>query len=287
VNNVIWGIMSALSLGTADFAARFSSRSIGHTRALLGMLTVSGLLVTIYSLGADASILRFGSVTWLIVLYGVLFTAAMLALYAALAIGPIKIAAPLVASHPVIVVLWALANGAQLTLLQAIGLAVTIIGVIIIGYPGRDSDAAERRGIAEHQRVIGVAALASLLYAVMLIAGQAAARDSGALATLCLGRLVALAVLVPFAAIRPGRLRLPFQWWPVLIAQGVLDSGGVLFLLFGSFGPNREITVVISAAFGAVTVLLAWVFLKERLSALQWMAAAMIFAGTACLATAG
>ena len=288
MGQVSWGILSALSLGTADFAARFSSRSIGHARALLGMLLVSSLLTTGYLLQKDPSQISLSSITWLIGLHGVFFTCAMLALYAALAIGPIRIAAPLVASHPALVVFWSLANGSTLNGLQAVGLAATILGVIAIGFWGSDTNDSEKRpaGSAKNGTVIGVAALASVLYALMLISGQAAARSSGVVTTLCLGRLIALAALLPFAASQPGRLTLPRRWWPVLIAQGILDAAGVLFLLSGSLGPNREITAAISATFGAVTVLLAWLFLKEKLSVPQWAATAMIFAGAACLAFA-
>ena len=288
MNQVYWGVLSALSLGTADFAARFSAKAIGHTRALLGMLLVSCLLVSIYTLLIDKSVFRLDSLTWLICLHGVFLTGTMLALYAALAIGPIKIAVPIVAAHPALVVLWALAGGSQISLLQAVGLAATICGVVVIGFPSDESEGRETEavGIVAHKTVISLAALASVLYALMLITGQSAARTSGVLATLCLGRLVALAVLVPFAASRPDQLRLPYRWWPVLVLQGLLDSAGVLFLLNGSFGPNREITVVIAATFGAVTVLLAWLVLKERLSPFQWLAAGMVFAGAACLAAA-
>lgn len=288
VGQVSWGVLSALSLGTADFAARFSSRSIGHTRALFGMLLVSCLFTTFYLLQKNPSSISPASVTWLIGLHGVFFTAAMLALYAALAIGPIRIAAPLVASHPALVVFWALANGSSLGALQAIGLALTIAGVVAIGFWGSDTSVRteELAGPSKHGKVIGIAALASILYALMLITGQEAARTSGVLTTLCLGRLIAFAVLLPFAASRPDGLILPRRWWPVLGAQGVLDAAGVLFLLSGSLGTNQEITAAISATFGAVTVLLAWLFLKEKLSLLQWAATTMIFTGAACLAFA-
>ena len=47
----IFGGMSALCLGTADFMSRFSSRAIDHYNALLGMLIVGSLLMTILVIG--------------------------------------------------------------------------------------------------------------------------------------------------------------------------------------------------------------------------------------------
>ncbi len=286
MNQVLWGVLSAISLGSADFAARFTSQSIGYKGSLFGMLLVSCIILTAYMLQFETLPYPNASSIWLIVGHGVFFTAAMLALYAALAIGPIKLVAPLVASHPALVVVWAILNGASYSTFQGIGFAMSIVGVIAISYSTLgEGSIGEEPQATNHHKAIAISAVASLLYAAMLIFGQKSAAVNGVYSTLWFGRLIALGVLITFCSFNLRALSLPFRWWPVLIVQGVLDSAGILFLLFGSFGENREITVVISAAFGAVTVILAWLFLKERLTTIQWLAAILIFAGACVLST--
>lgn len=47
MNPALWGGLRALSLGTADVAARFSSRALGHASALFGMLAVGAVVLTL------------------------------------------------------------------------------------------------------------------------------------------------------------------------------------------------------------------------------------------------
>ena len=43
----LWGAVTALSWGTADFIARYTSRAMGTAVALTGVLIVSGLGLTL------------------------------------------------------------------------------------------------------------------------------------------------------------------------------------------------------------------------------------------------
>ena len=52
----------------------------------------------------------------------------------------------------------------------------------------------------------------------------------------------------------------------------------------GSKGADPEVAVAAASAFGAVTVLLAWVVLKERIGPLQWLALLLVFGGVGVLA---
>jgi drug/metabolite transporter (DMT)-like permease len=77
------------------------------------------------------------------------------------------------------------------------------------------------------------------------------------------------------------------RWWPFLGAQGLLDAGGYLALFAGSTGEGQAIAAVAGSGFGAVTVLLACLVLKERMSLLQWLGIALVFGGVAVLAGQG
>ena len=73
------------------------------------------------------------------------------------------------------------------------------------------------------------------------------------------------------------------RWWPLLALQGLLDGAGYLALLVGSEGPGSAVAVVVASAFGAVTVVLARLFLREAMTWPQWVGIALVVGGVAVL----
>jgi drug/metabolite transporter (DMT)-like permease len=74
---------------------------------------------------------------------------------------------------------------------------------------------------------------------------------------------------------------------PVLTAQGALDTAGYLFLLLGSAGTHPEIAAVAGSTFGAVTTLLAWLVLRERINLVQGFGIALVFVCVGVLTAQG
>ncbi len=286
MNPAIWGGLSALGLGCADFAARFSSRAIGHGSALLGMLTVGALVLSTWVwLTAPPLVWALGS-AWLVALNGAATAVMTLLLYKALARGPVTIVAPIVAGHPVLVVAFWIALGTRPSAVQWAAMAATVAGVIVVARAARRF---EEPGTwtRQHLRTTILISLASALaYGVLVVAGQLAAPVYGELQTVWLGRWVGILTVLAVFAAKGEAPNLPLRWWPFLVAQGMLDAGGYLFLFAGSRGEGAEIAAVTASAFGAVTVVLARVVLREAMSAPQWAGIALVFAGVAIL-TAG
>lgn len=281
MNQIFFGGLSAVSLGTADFLAGLTGRAVGHANALLAVYIVSCVGMSVYMLVSGHPMEIDLPAQWLIVLFGLMNTVAMLLLYKALALGPLSVAAPIVAAHPAAVVMFAFALGSRPSAGQWIGMAMAMAGAIIVARASSEEGTEKER--RSHGKTILVATAACFAYAVLIISGQHSVPLHGEPQTLWLGRIVALVFLLLFFLISRKAPGLPMKWLPVLCVQGMLDFGGVLFLLFGSNGEFSEITAVISSLFGGVTVLLAWIFLKEKISSIQWAGVAIILSGVGCL----
>lgn len=283
MNPALWGSLCALSLGSADFIARFSSRAIGHGSALLGMLATGCVVLSVAVWIVEPTIDWQDDRLWLVGLSGVATTAMTLLLYWGLARGPVSIVAPIVASHPALVVAFAVLLGHRPTAWQWLAMAAVLVGVAIVAASARDF---ERAGLVSRQAIAGTIAIAccsSVAYAVLVAAGQAAVPTYGELPTLWMSRLVSLAALLLVFAAGRRRPKLPLRWWPVLIAQGLLDAGGYLFLFAGSHGPDAAIAAVTGSTFAVVTTLLARLVLREPIGWLQWGGILLVVGGAAAL----
>lgn len=279
----LWGGLSALSLGTADFAARHSSRAIGPANGLLGVLVVGTVVLTAWALLSGAPLIWDSSGYWLLALNGVAVTVMTLLLYLGLARGPVSIVAPIVASHPVLVVLIWVLLGAAPSPIQWLAMALTVVGVVVVARSAGHYRESGLMTASYLKTSMLIAFAAALVYTAALLAGQLAVPIYGQFQTLWLGRLVSLAALLLYFLVRRERPGLPWRWWPFLAAQGLLDAGGYLFLLLGSGGPGAEIAAVTASGFGAVTVVLARVLLREAMSGVQWLGIGLIFTGVAAL----
>ena len=65
--------------------------------------------------------------------------------------------------------------------------------------------------------------------------------------------------------------------------QGILDIGGHLLLFAGSQGGQPHIVAVVASSFGAITTLLGYFVLREKVSLPQWSGIALVFVGVAVL----
>ena len=290
MGGVLWGCLSALCLGSADFMARFGTRALGARSVYLVVLAIGASALTLVVLASGTPIIWSPPGLALSAVHGVSVVVMSVLLYTALARGPISMVAPVVAAHPVLVLAFAFVTGARPALEQWLAMAAIISGVVWVARRARPESAADGGvdgGRAARRTTLAIAAGASLAHAVIIISGQAAVPYLGELQTTWIGRLVGLAALLALFAVRRERPRCRTSWIPFLVVLGLLDTGGYLALFAGSTGTHPEATAVAASTFGVVTVVLARIVLRESITRTQWGAIALVFGGVAALAAAG
>jgi len=67
-------------------------------------------------------------------------------------------------------------------------------------------------------------------------------------------------------------------WW-LIIPIGILDTMAFLSVAIGYTTDQVSVVSVLASLFSAVTVLLAWIFLREKLQWSQWLGIVIIFLG--------
>ena len=285
---VVLGLASALCWGSADFAARFNSRQVGAYRALFFMQFFGFILLGVY-LKWSGGFLRGVAPGWqpwaMAVAAGVLNVAASLALYHSFEVGTLSIVGPVSSSYPALTVALSLLSGERIHLLRGIGLVVTLAGVIfastsfsILKAKTNQAGGAES---AHLSKGVGWAIAAALGFGVMFwFLGYHVLPVVAAPVSVWVMRLTSIVALGLVALPARQSLKLPsgLVWWG-LFAAGILDTCAFLANNAGLQLGQVSVVSVLSSLYGAVTVLLAWIFLRERLEISQWCGIAMIFAG--------
>jgi drug/metabolite transporter (DMT)-like permease len=282
---ILLGLLTALSWGGSDFLARFATHRIGTLRTMLYMQFTGFLLLTIFLpwLGgwghlADGS----GWQPWAWgALAGALNFLATLTLYRSFEIGKLAVVAPISASYPVLTVLLSLLSGEHLRAARAIGIACTLFGVVLVAGGEKapedhDADASRRSG-----KGIGLALCSAMGFGFLFwLLGTRIVPATGATQTVWLIRLTsslltAALILATRKPIKPPTDRV--AGW--ILAMGLTDTGAFIMNNFGMRIEQVAVVSVLASLYGAVTVGLAAIFLREHVSRWQWLGIISIFAG--------
>jgi drug/metabolite transporter (DMT)-like permease len=289
---IILGLTGAVCWGMADFAARFASRRVGAYRTLFFMQFFGFLALSVYlKFTGGFSHVAPGWQPWaLTVAAGLLNVTASLSLYHSFEIGVMSIVGPVSSSYPALTVALALASGERIHALRGIGMAVTLAGVILaaMSFAPKANDTSHPNDApsgAYLSRGVGWAILAAVGFGFMFwFLGFHVVPLVGDAVSVWVMRLTALVSLAVFA--RPARqsIRLPHGgvWW-MLAAVGLMDTAAFVSNNAGLHIGPVSVVSVLASLYGAVTVLLAWIFLRERLERSQWLGIILIFIGIVCV----
>jgi drug/metabolite transporter (DMT)-like permease len=291
---IILGLTAAVCWGTSDFCARFASRRIGAYRTLMLMQIFGGAVLTLYlwHAGEWTHLASFGLRPWVFAIVGSLINAAAsLALFHAFEIGTMSVAAPVSSAYPAVTVTLSLMSGERLSAIHGAGVAIIFVGVILAALsvsPPPDSatpaNATTARAESVQTRLVrgaGWAILSALGFGVMFWwFGFHVVRDIGGAASVWVARLTSFFALL-FAAVPLRRdISLPRGnvWW-LLAVVGLVDTAAFVANNVGMQLGHVSIVSVLSSLYGAVTVLLGAIFVREPLRKTQWCGIVLIFAG--------
>jgi uncharacterized membrane protein len=301
---IVLGLTGALCWGGADFAARFASRRVGAYRTLFFMQFFGFIALSAYLKfrGGFFDGIAPGWHPWaLAALAGVINMIASLSLYYSFQIGVMSIVAPVSSAYPALTVALAIASGERITALRGAGLAVALIGVILaattftpsaanpVNESSVNETAAKETGAKETaaketahlSKGVGWALLAALGFGVLFwFLGFYVIPAVGPTISVWVIRLTSFTVLALAAAPARQSLKLPIGsvWWQ-LAAVGFLDTAAFVANNAGLRTGQVSVVSVLASLYGAVTVLLAWIFLREKLERSQWLGIILIFAG--------
>jgi drug/metabolite transporter (DMT)-like permease len=279
--SALLGIASALSLGAADFMARFSTRALGAVLTYMFVVLIGAIGTTVWLLATGEVLVWSPLGIAIAIAHGISVATMCVLLYMGIARGPIAVVAPIVAAHPALVLAVNVLMGVRPSAIQWTAMIIVIAGGILIARSAvSDGESAEAEA---NRTTLLIAFSACLAYVAIVLTAQAATPLIGAFQTMWIGRLTGLVVLGAVLIVQQVQFSIPREWVPFVSLQGGLDSLGYLTFLAGANSAAPHVTMVLASAFSVVTVLLARVFLYEPISKLQWTAISLIAIGAAVL----
>jgi len=282
---ILLGLLTALTWGGADFIARFATHRIGALRSMLymqltGFLLLSSILQAFGSWGhlADGS----GWQPWAWGFLAGSFNAVSgLALYRAFEIGKMSVVAPLSASYPALTLLLSWMTGERLSAVRIAGIFCTLVGVVVVAGGEKTPDENDAEAVRRSGRGIGLAMFSAVGFAVLFwLLGVRVIPRVGAIQTVWMIRLTSTLITSTAILIVKQPMRFPrgeARW--MVLGMGVFDTGAFILSNLGMKMEQVAVITVLSSLYGAVTVGLAAIFLREHVSRWQWAGIVTIFTG--------
>lgn len=255
-----FGLLSAASWGAGDFSGGFATRRAN----VFGVVVISQIiglaLVVVATLVTHESMPPMENLLWGAA-SGVSGVVGIVSFYRALATGHMRIAAPVTAVFTAIVpVMVGIFTEKVPSLPQFGGFAIALVGVWALSRPETE-DAGRPKGL-------GLAVLAGLGFGGFLVFIHRAG-DSYVFWPTLSARVASIIVLVLIILWQRKPWRPARNLMHLVFFAGVLDVGGNVAYVLAAQGQQLAIASVVSSLYPAMTVLLARLFLKERITQLQ------------------
>ncbi|MBK8417852.1 EamA family transporter [Candidatus Villigracilis saccharophilus] len=272
--SILFGLGAALGWGAGDFTGGLASRKTGAYRAVFYSEAI-GIIFLLIVVKISGESLPNQRVWLLSMLAGALGTVGLMMLYHAMTLGLMSIATPvsalLAASLPVFVGIFKEGIPQLLTVI-GFGFALFAVWMISQGENGVTN-------ILAHLSDLKLPLLAGIGFGSYFVLMHEATSTGATVWPMVASRSGGTILITAYMLITRASWKVEdTSAWPMITINGILDiSGNIFFILAGQSG-RMDVAAVLSSLFPGATVMLAWIFLKERLTRNQWIGIASALA---------
>jgi uncharacterized membrane protein len=291
---VLYGLAAALCWGLGDFLITILTRRTGTPRAIFATQILSLVSWCILLLVMPTTPGTGINVWALAIIAGICHVTALLLTYRAFEIGTLALVSPIISGFAVVTALLALMTGERPPVPALAGTFLLIIGVVLATRAPSSTGAGSIAGVPQ---AIGSA----LAFGVMFWMFDFIQPTLGFIWPLIVLKIMASAVGVwglkaastNASPAEAASLQTPdvsnvspatgasqaVSNWMLAAGVAVADTAAWVVFIFGTRTEYTTVVTALASLFSAVTVLLAWAFLKDRLASNQWAGIAIVLLG--------
>ncbi len=276
---ILLALGAAVSWGVSDFMGGYFTRRLALVPILLISQAVGfGMLLLLAGLRGPPVL--DGLAIGLAMAASAAGLVGVAALYRGMAVGMVSIVAPISATGAALPVLYGVLRGERATPLQAVGIGLALVGIVLAARSTDDKHAVLGPTVV---RGVGLAILAAVGFGVFFIF----LREASTADVLWVGaiqRLTGVGIMTVLAVALRTSVSIGWQRMPGLVVVGGLDTSANVLYAFASTSGLVSVAAVLASLFPVVTVLLARVVLHERLSRAQAAGVVCALSGVALIA---
>jgi drug/metabolite transporter (DMT)-like permease len=258
---ILFAITSAAVWGSGDFSGGQAARK-SHQYQVLMLAALSGMVVLVVSAFIRGEGIPSGRSIFWAAMAGSAGALGMAALYRALSMGHTASVAPTSAiTCAALPVLFGLITAGLPKTVQLAGFALAFLGIWLVSKSPTARDQTFREGMIL-AFLSGIGFGGFFIFIALVEKGQV-------FIPVLVARTVTLGISL--FMLRLNHLPIPgLTSNPVAIIAGVLDTGGNIFYLLATQYTRLDIAALLSSFYPVMTVILASIILKEKVSIAQW-----------------
>ena len=278
--SLAFGIAAAFCWGTSDFVAKIAVAKIGYLRTTLFMQCV-GIVFMLLITGSDiVRLTLFPTEIYFLVALGGVNAIGTVALFKSFEVGQLSLMSPISSSYPALSsVLALLFLDEHVTQTRLVGITCIFVGILLVSFQRKLSDRPRPKRIAAG---VGYAIVAFWCMGFLYFALKYVVTDLGGFLPVLVLRIVTASIvgmILLFFGSRP--IRGQASAFHLVVFVGIVDSlANVSYNVGISIGTVAVVSFV-SSLFSTVTILLACVMLRERLTSHQAIGILSIISGIA------
>ena len=258
--SILLGLGAATTWGAADFGGGFASKRMNSYSVVIGshIISLSAFLVLAVLMKEPIPPVQ----DWLIgAAAGLAGGVGLMLLYRALAEGKMSIAAPVsaVVAAAIPVFLASFTQGVP-AILTFLGFALALTAVWLLS----SGEAISQIRIKE----LGLPLTAGVAFGLFFVLLHQAS-GSAIVWPIVATRIGSISGLLAYTSLTRRNWLPPRQHWVLLAFIGIIDATGTACYALSARTGRLDVAAVLSSLYPGATVLLAWVFLKEKISRVQ------------------
>ncbi len=277
--SILGGLGGMFGWGTSDFFANITSEKIGHEKAFFWSQIAGAFLIVLFMLFLSPSLPSLPLIG-LTMLGGVAYALGYLLFYKGLEIGNVSVVSTVVNLGVLFMIFISFfLRGQKLTALQVPAIILILLGIIIISVNIEDL----KKGTVSLLRGVKETLLATIMFgALYWPLNEFVVEKANLLTVSLITKLTAVAFVFLISLFQKRSLiikKTSIRLTTLVALVGILEAIAVLAVAYGLTYGDGIIVAPVSSALTIVTVGLAVIFLKEKLTKIQITGIAMVIVG--------